>query len=282
MVVFHTEAGLQAYVKGKRILGKTVGFSPTMGALHEGHMSLIEKSRATCDISVCSIFVNPTQFNESSDLDKYPRTVEKDLKMLEAAGCDAVILPSVKAVYPKGTRPTERFDLGFLTQPMEGAHRPGHFDGVVQVVKRLLEMVLPTHLFMGQKDFQQFSIIARLLQLINSEVKIVCCPIVREADGLAMSSRNVRLSAQDRKNALVLSSTLKQIKAQYPNGDLSALITAGMERMNAIEGVDVEYLEAAHQDTLRPVKRWADSSAIVLCTAARVGAVRLIDNVLIP
>ena len=201
MVVFKQIKGLRKHLALLRSKDLTIGLVPTMGALHEGHMSLMVASKGYCDISVCSIFVNPTQFNEKSDLDKYPVTTQSDLNILLKVGVDVVFIPGVEEIYPDGDKYNMPYDLGVLADVMEGAKRPGHFEGVVQVIDRLLDIVEPIALFMGQKDFQQFSIIKRMLDLSGKHTELKECPIVRESDGLAMSSRNVRLSEQDRLDA---------------------------------------------------------------------------------
>jgi len=245
MIVFKKISALQKHLNFLRTNGLSIGFAPTMGALHEGHMSLMEKSNKQCDITVCSIFVNPTQFNVKSDLDKYPITIQADLNMLLRKGVDVVFLPEVEEIYPEGQAYENPYDLGALAEVLEGEKRPGHFDGVVQVVDRLLEIVQPSALFMGQKDFQQFSIIQRMLMLKKSAVELVVCPIIREEDHLAMSSRNVRLSTQD-----------------HPN-------------------IKVEYLTIRDGRTLQPLSQVDNSSYAVVLVAAWVGQIRLIDNIIL-
>ncbi len=201
MLRFETVISLQKHIRSEKRKGKKIGFAPTMGALHEGHLELIRLAQKDCDVTVCSIFVNPTQFNDPKDLEKYPRTVEKDSKMLESAGCNILFLPSVAEIYPPNVDLRNRYDFKQLTQVMEGAFRPGHFDGMAQVVKRLVDIVKPQGLYMGQKDFQQFSIVKNMLKQMRTRTRLIMCATMREADGLAMSSRNVRLTLENRAQA---------------------------------------------------------------------------------
>ena len=266
-------------LSNERLQGKTIGFVPTMGALHQGHLSLIVASKKTSDITVCSIFVNPTQFNDKKDLEKYPRTEEADLKLLLAANCDVVYLPSIDDIYPTDWVCPE-FDFGDLDKVMEGAHRPGHFKGMSQVVHRLLWLVQPDKLFMGQKDFQQQTIVKKMLELLHWKTELVRCEIVREADGLAMSSRNVRLNEEERQQALAISKTLFQLdkmRFSSPN-DFCKWAIAELEKQSLIK---VEYVETVDSNTLQAVDNWNTKQELVCCIAAKVGEVRLIDNVLI-
>ncbi len=262
-----------------RLQGNIIGFVPTMGALHQGHLSLITESQTTCDITICSIFVNPTQFNDKKDLEKYPRTEEADLKMLSAANCDVVYLPTVEDIYPADWICPE-FDFGNLDKVMEGAHRPGHFKGMSQVVHRLLWLVQPNKIFMGQKDFQQQTIVKKMLALLNWKVELVRCDIVREADGLAMSSRNVRLNKDERQQALAISRTLLQLdKIKFSSPiDFCNWAISELEKQSLIK---VEYVEIVDTITLQAVDNWNTKQELVCCIAAKVGEVRLIDNVLI-
>lgn len=249
-----------------------------MGALHRGHLSLVRAARATSDVTVASIFVNPTQFNDVADLEKYPRTETQDRQLLSAEGCDALFLPSVEAVYPQGTHVSEPIDLNGLDEPMEGAHRPGHFAGVVQVVERLLRIVAPDHLFMGQKDFQQTAIVRRLIDVRGMDIDLRIEPTVREADGLAMSSRNVRLTETNRRNAPHLYRTLKRIKnlktvLSPPELERQALWTL------ADHGFRPEYCKIVDGTTLRELAAFDESDSPVVCTAVWAGDIRLIDNI---
>jgi len=281
MLLYKNVKDLKAYLEQKRKEGKTIGFVPTMGALHEGHLSLMNRAVEENDISVCSIFVNPTQFNESSDLDKYPRTPGKDFDLLSGVGCDVVFMPPVDEIYPKNESVDVSFDFEGLDIPMEGANRPGHFAGVAQVVHRLLDIVAPHHLYMGQKDFQQFSIIQRMLELMNSSTKIVMCEIVREEDGLAKSSRNVRLKPEHRVNAPKIHQTLLEAKGKIHSHFPRQIEEEAMEYLNKIEGFKPEYFEIVHGRTLRPFEVFEDVDYAVVCTAVWAGEVRLIDNMIL-
>ncbi len=262
-----------------RLQGKKIGFIPTMGALHQGHLSLIAASQKMCNISVCSIFVNPSQFNDKQDLEKYPRTTDADLKLLNAANCDVVYLPSVDDIYPSDWICPE-FDFGSLDKVMEGAHRLGHFKGMSQVVHRLLWLVQPNKIFMGQKDFQQQTIVKKMLELLKWKTELVCCQIIREADGLAMSSRNVRLNQEERQQALSVSQVLFQLKKEKFSSptDFCKWAISELEKQSLIK---VEYVEIANTTTLQPVNNWTDAKNLVTCIAAKVGEVRLIDNSLV-
>jgi len=280
MIVFKKISALQKHLNFLRANGLSIGFAPTMGALHEGHMSLMRASNDQCDITVCSIFVNPTQFNVKSDLDKYPITIQADLNMLLRVNVDVVFLPEVDEIYPDGQSYVNPYDLGELAEVLEGAKRPGHFDGVVQVVDRLLDIVEPSALFMGQKDFQQFSIIQRMLVLKESPVELVVCPIIREADHLAMSSRNVRLSAQDRLDALTLSKTLQFIDKYKFERSVSSLLEDGLKMLQH-PNIKVEYLTIRDGRTLQPLTSMDQKSYAVVLVAAWVGQIRLIDNIIL-
>lgn len=280
MIVFKKISALQRHLSFLSSNNMSIGFAPTMGALHEGHMSLMSASKASCDITVCSIFVNPTQFNEQSDLDKYPVTTQSDLNMLLQIGVDVIFLPGVQEIYPDGDDYEMPYDLGKLAEILEGEKRPGHFEGVVQVVDRLIDIVQPTILFMGQKDFQQFSIIQRMLDINDKPTKLHVCPIVREQDGLAMSSRNVRLSEQDRMDALSLSSALRYIKENYKVTPWKTLISNATQMLNK-PNIKVEYLTIADGRTLQPLESILPDSYAVALVAAWVGEVRLLDNIIL-
>ncbi|MCW5906741.1 MAG: pantoate--beta-alanine ligase [Chitinophagales bacterium] len=261
--------------------GLSVGFVPTMGALHQGHISLIKASKKACDITVCSIFVNPTQFNDKTDFEKYPITIDRDVELLHDAGCDILFLPSVKEIYPKGLANSNKIDFGFLAQTLEGEHRPGHFDGMAQVVERLLRVVKPDKLFMGQKDFQQQLIVAELIRKRKLKTKLVTCATVREKDGLAMSSRNVRLHDEARKQSLIISKTLKAVKRKVSSSKaaIAAIQKWGYSQLAASPGVEVEYFEIRDATNLKP--EVDKKKKLVALTAAKVGGVRLIDNMLL-
>ncbi len=276
MYVFKTVKDLQNYVANNKREGKTVGFTPTMGALHEGHMSLLKVSKDNADLSVFSIFVNPTQFNDEEDLKKYPRPIIADIELLEENGCDALFLPSVEEVYPNDPQPLN-LDLGALDKVMEGEFRPGHFAGVAQVVKRLLDIVLPDQLFMGQKDFQQFTIIQTMINQLEIPTELVVCPIMRTKSGLAMSSRNVRLSEKGRKEATLLSKTLKAAKTKIDSSTPDKVEKWAMKELSA-PGFEPEYFTIVDGHTLQPIKEFSDTDYVVACLAVWLEGVRLIDN----
>jgi len=281
MKVITTVAELQKSIATLKAKGKTVGFTPTMGALHEGHMNLINHSKSENDIAVCSIFVNPTQFNESSDLDSYPRTLTADTTLLKQNRNDIVFAPNVEEVYPTDADTDVVVNLEGLDKRMEGAFRPGHFAGVVQVVHRLLDIVKPTTLYMGQKDFQQFTIIAKMLENTSLQVKLRVVPIVRSRDGLALSSRNVRLTATNRELAPAIYKTLKAINRKKYKMSVSELESYAMIRLGKIGDFRPEYVTIVDGYHLTPLDRVADSEYVVVCTAVWAGDVRLIDNLIL-
>lgn len=259
----------------------TVGFVPTMGALHAGHLSLVEQCRKTCDTVVVSIFVNPTQFNDPNDLKNYPRTEEADLKLLEAAGVDYVFAPSVEEVYPEPD--TRVFDFGGLDSVMEGAHRPGHFNGVGQVVSRLFDIVKPDRAFFGEKDFQQLAIIRYMVQQMGLPIEIVGCPIVRDTDGLARSSRNMLLTSEHRQAAphiyAVLREAVDTLRGTVTVAEAKEIIA---RRIDADPLLKTEYVEIAEADTLKRAETWGEKTGDLRCfVAVHAGAIRLIDNVAI-
>lgn len=275
-----TVAELQDMVSRAKLAGKTVGFVPTMGALHLGHMTLIGHSVHEHDITICSVFVNPTQFNEKTDLVNYPRTLEKDTKLLQKHGANIVFAPSTKEVYPDGESKSVKVNLEGLDKQMEGAFRPGHFDGVVQVVHRLLEIVTPDALYMGQKDFQQFTIISKMLTNLKMNTKLRVVPIVRAADGLALSSRNVRLTAAERALAPVINKVLKAVNRKKYKLSVAELEEYAINRMGKVDGFKPEYFMIADGHTLVPVADVNSTDYLVACTAVWVGEVRLIDNMI--
>jgi len=258
-----------------------VGLVPTMGALHKGHLSLIDLAKQQTGLVVCSIFVNPTQFTDPKDLEKYPRPLEHDIRMLTEAGCDIVFMPSVKEMYPTFPEAENwHIDLGPAEFVLEGAFRKGHYQGVTQIVKKLFDAVMPDVAFFGQKDFQQVLMIQNMVQSLQIPVKLVSCPIIREDDGLAMSSRNIHLSAADRQHALVLSRALKQVKAHFEQYSFEELQARAEALIRATPGVELDYFIIADQDTLLPLRERKAGKAIAL-VAAKVGETRLIDNMLL-
>jgi pantoate--beta-alanine ligase len=276
MILVKTIKDLQNNLAEFRTFG-TIGLVPTMGALHEGHLSLVKKATCENHTVVVSIFVNPTQFNDSKDLEHYPRTLENDLKLLEKTGCNIVFAPKVKEVYPETD--TRRFDFGELESVMEGKHRPGHFNGVAQVVSKFFEMVEPDKAYFGLKDFQQLAIVKSLVKQLKLPVEIVPCEIVREPSGLAMSSRNELLSAEERKNAAVISETLYKAKKLIGKKSVEELRKWVVEKINKNPFLDVEYFEIVDDEQLQPVNNWKVQNTKVGCIAAFCGKIRLIDNI---
>jgi len=281
MLLFKKVADLQKHLNKLRKEGKTIGFAPTMGALHRGHISLIERSKKETDYTVCSIFVNPTQFNDTADLDKYPRTTAQDIKLLAQADNDIIFLPSVNEIYPPDLKVINKYDFGSLATVMEGEFRPGHFDGMAQVVKRLLDIVQPHKLFMGQKDFQQITIVRNMLKQAELPTELVMCDIIREEDGLAMSSRNVRLDPDLRTKAPLLHQTLLASKDKIDSSTPAQLIEAAMSNLSEPKGFRPEYFSIVDGITLQHVKDFNDTNFAVACTAVWVGDVRLIDNMVL-
>lgn len=268
------------YLQKQRNKGTVIGFVPTMGALHEGHMNLVDTCKGQTGLSVCSIFVNPTQFNDPSDFEKYPVTLEKDLKMLSDAGTSVVFLPSVKEIYPNGLKLENQYDLGDLETKLEGKYRPGHFQGVCQVVDKLLEMTSPDILFMGQKDYQQCMVVQKLIDLKKIPTRLQTCPTVRESSGLAMSSRNMRLSTEERALAARIHETLQQIKSELKPGDTSGILKSAAQRLTDA-GFKVDYLEICTANGLDKIDNWDGKTPAIAVVAAFLGNVRLIDNLII-
>ncbi len=282
MKIFQTALEFQKYIlEINQLSNKKVGFVPTMGALHDGHLSLISASKAKTDITVCSIFVNPTQFNDKKDFDKYPIQLDRDLEMLLAANCDVVFVPSVEEVYPSGILEKTDVDLGFIGKTLDAAHRPGHFEGVLQVVKRLLDIVQPDYLFLGQKDYQQCMVISKLVKHYQLPVKVEICDTLREKDGLAMSSRNVRLSANERAISVKLSQAIFYIKENIAEQPITSLIQTQKDILAKDGLIDVEYLIVVNGETLEPIESYQKDIPLTALIAAKIGQVRLIDNVII-
>ena len=281
MIIFKYAADLKRYIQQQKTAGKQIGFVPTMGALHNGHIALIERAAQNSDITVCSIFVNPTQFNNPGDYQLYPNTIEKDILQLEKAGTNALFLPSIKEMYPNGTTGLEHYDLGYLETLLEGKYRPGHFQGVCQVMNRLLTMVQPHKLFMGQKDYQQCMVVSRLLQLMDIPTELITCATIREADGLAMSSRNLRLPPDDRKKAVSIYESLSLIKDQCKKGTAWAAIKTQAEQLLTSRGFKIDYVELADANNLKPADSCGNAEPRVALIAAFLGDVRLIDNMIL-
>lgn len=254
-----------------------IGFVPTMGALHAGHRSLVEHARRENATVVVSVFVNPTQFNDKNDLIHYPRTPKADCELLENAGCHIVFMPSVEEMYPQ--KDTRVFDLGPVAAVMEGKFRPGHFNGVAQIVSKLFDTVKPDRAYFGEKDFQQIAVIREMTRQLKFPVEIVSCPIVREADGMALSSRNTRLSPEQRKNAVNISQTLFKSRTFAAQHTVAETIAFVIDGINQTPDLRVEYYEIVNGDTLQSVDSWDDAPYIVGCITVYCGEVRLIDNI---
>lgn len=277
MKVIETIKELQAELSVLKAAGKQVGLVPTMGALHAGHVSLVERSVKENDVTVVSIFVNPTQFNDKNDLLKYPRTLEADCRLLEEAGADIAFAPSVGEVYPEPD--TRTFSYAPLDTVMEGAFRPGHFNGVCQIVSKLFDMVKPHRAYFGEKDFQQLAIIREMVRQMRLPLEIVGCPIVREADGLAMSSRNTRLSSEERTTALNISRVLFESQEYAKSHTLPETKQFVEQGIASVEGLRLEYYEIVDACTMQPVNVWDEAEGIVGCITVFCGDVRLIDNI---
>ena len=280
MIIFKHRGELKKYLQTIAFSQNPIGFVPTMGALHPGHLSLLKKCREVCKISVCSIFVNPTQFNNPEDFKKYPKTIEKDILLLEENGCDILFLPDEKEIYPDESVRKKHFDLGYLETILEGKFRSGHFQGVCLVVEKLLNIVEPDFLFLGQKDFQQCMVIKRLIELMDKNIQLIICPILREESGLAMSSRNLRLNSTERKTAAELHQALVSIKNNLNENNFLALKNKVAKDLENI-GFKVEYLELAKINNLELVPDFKNKQELIILVAAFLNDVRLIDNLLI-
>ena len=280
MIIFKHPADIHSYCSSKTAANTTIGFVPTMGALHSGHTSLVKRARNENQLVICSIFVNPTQFNDPRDFEKYPSTIENDILLLERSGCDVLFLPSVKDIYPEGIKAVHHYELGYLEQILEGEFRPGHFQGVCQVVHRLLDIVAPRKLYLGQKDYQQCMILKRMIMLTGIATSIVVCETLREPDGLAMSSRNLRLTAMERKTAPAIYQALREIEQQITPGD-----TGDLKRNAAAfltqQGFKVDYVEIADASDLQVIQQWNGETALVVLAAAFLNEIRLIDNLVL-
>ncbi len=296
MILFKKAVDLCKWLDIQQKKENFVGFTPTMGALHRGHISLVEMSKKENQVTVCSIFVNPSQFNDPKDFEKYPVTLENDISLLEAAGCDVLFLPSVKEMYPEArmdnmsvrdVKPGKHYDIGYLEKVLEGKFRPGHFQGVCIVMHRFLEIIHPDNLYLGQKDYQQCMVIRKLIELINPEykIKVNIRPTLRETDGLAMSSRNMRLNEDERKTATAIYSCLEMIKDNLEKESLSALKKKATTLLKAA-GFRIDYIEIVDANTLSIINdpvttRWFRKKKIVALVAAFLNEVRLIDNILL-
>lgn len=280
MEKIRTVSRLSEVVDAARAEGKSIGLVPTMGALHNGHKSLVDRARAENDVVVVSVFVNPTQFNNPDDLRTYPRTEDADAALLESAGVDYAFIPAAEEVYPEPD--TRRFDLGPVAEVMEGAMRPGHFNGVAQIVSKLFAWSRPTRAYFGEKDFQQIAVIRRMAELEGFDLDIVSCPIVREADGLALSSRNVRLSPEARAIAPAIHRILAgSLELKKQGLEAAEVERRTLEAINATPGLEAEYYTIVDAATMQPVSRWADAGKLGAagCATVYCGGVRLIDNI---
>ncbi len=281
MIIFKQIKDLQKHIQQQKAAGKSIGFFPTMGALHNGHISLLKKAKTDSDVTVCSIFVNPTQFNDQNDFAKYPITIENDIYLLETNGCDLLFLPEVKEIYPNGQELTEPYDLGEIEHILEGEFRPGHFQGVCQVVHRLLEIVQPDKLFMGQKDYQQIMVVQKMIDEKNIPVQMVIVPIKRAENGLALSSRNARLGNDAKNKALILSRALSHIKENIAKEDFRVLEKNAVQEILENGFAKVDYVSIRNANNLAQVGQYNSSIPLVALTAAYIDGVRLIDNMLL-
>ncbi len=280
MKVFNRAEDLHIFVKELTKNQNSIGFVPTMGALHEGHLALVKKSLQDCSQTICSIFLNPTQFNEPSDLEKYPKTPQKDIEKLKGVGCELVFLPPVEEIYPNGLNNFKLYDLDGLDQRLEGQYRPGHFQGVAQVVHRLLDIVGPDFLYMGQKDYQQVSVVRKMIEKEALKVEVVMFPTQREKDGLAMSSRNRRLDPEIRGRVPMIYQTLQWLQRNWSSMNLDELKKACWDRLD-LAPLRPEYFEIVDGHSLLPIKEKDNHDQIVACTAVWAGDVRLIDNLVL-
>jgi len=277
MEIIRLVAETKAKISKFKEEGKSIGFVPTMGALHQGHLSLTEQSVKNNDITIVSIFVNPTQFNNPNDLKTYPRCIEDDLEKLSKYNPDIIFIPEVEEIYPEPD--TRVFNFGQLDTVMEGKNRPGHFNGVAQVVSKLFDIVTPDNSYFGQKDFQQVAVIKQMVKDLKLSVNIVPCPIIREEDGLAMSSRNMLLSKEQRKNASKISETLFKARNLAAELNVTQLKNWVVEEINKNPYLSVEYFEIVDDTTLTQINSWDEDNVKVGCITVQVGKIRLIDNV---
>ena len=278
MEILTSKTELALALNHQRKDNNALGFVPTMGALHEGHLSLIKIAKELTDIVVSSIFVNPTQFTNAADLEKYPRPIERDIELLKEAECDFLFLPDVAEMYSSGEQ--WKIDLGELESVLEGEYRPGHYQGVTQIVKKLLDIIEPDFVFLGQKDFQQVMVLEHMVKSLNIPVELVMCPIIRESDGLAFSSRNIHLEVEERKKALVLSQSLYVVKQRFDELSVEELKRIAWDILSAEQGITPEYFEICDANTLLSINTKEPKNIIAL-VAAKVGNTRLIDNIIL-
>lgn len=277
MIILKTINDINSFVDASKESRKSIGFVPTMGALHVGHLSLIDRCKAENDITVCSIFVNPIQFNDPKDFEKYPRTEEADCKMLEQHGCDVVFMPERTEIYNNDQQ--KDFSFGSLEQVMEGEHRPGHFKGVAIIVDKLFQIVTPDRAYFGEKDYQQLKIIQKLVQIERLNIEIIPCPTLREDDGLAMSSRNMRLNSEQRAAAPLIFKTLNEAVKTGKSMNIEEIKSFVIEKINTSKHLKVEYFELADENSLQPINSWDETTNIRGFIAVFCGEVRLIDNI---
>lgn len=280
MIIFKKTTDIQRYLLKIRDKEQVLGFVPTMGALHKGHLSLLKTAKSNGDLTIVSIFVNPTQFNDKEDYDKYPVTIDDDIDMLTRAGCDILFLPSVKEMYPDGPDNMRSFDFGYLETILEGAHRPGHFKGVGQVVNRLLDIVHPDMMYIGQKDYQQCMVLNSLLKKTEHRTQIDICPIMRADDGLALSSRNKRLTEPQRNVAGTIYQCLVSIKTKAGEQNFEIVHKECVELLED-KGFEPDYIALSDADTLELLDNYDPNRKMVALIAAKLGDVRLIDNMLV-
>lgn len=277
MIIIRTVRELQAAMQQHRGQGQSIGLVPTMGALHQGHLSLMNRAREDNEIVVASVFVNPTQFNNPDDLRTYPRTEEADCQAMESVGVDYAFIPTVEEIYPEPD--TRVFDLGPVAEVMEGAMRPGHFNGVAQIVSKLFAWTLPTRAYFGEKDYQQIAVIRKMAELEGFDFDIVACPILRHEDGLAMSSRNVRLSPEQRGIAPMIRKVLLDSLELKETMTVSEVKQFVVEKIDSVNGLTTEYYEIVDSKTMQPIAAWTDAETAVGCVTVYCGEVRLIDNI---
>lgn len=281
MFIIKQSKDLFKYLQKQRAIKKTIGFVPTMGALHQGHLSLVKKAKEESGVVVCSIFINPTQFNDLKDFELYPKTLENDIYLLEKEACDVLFLPDTDEIYPFGITRNEVYELGYLESVLEGKYRPGHFQGVCQVVHRLVEIVRPNQLFIGQKDYQQCLVIKKLLTLIHSPAGIIICPTLRESNGLAMSSRNMRLNADEKQKAGGIFDALSYVNRHIKAGPVKDILEGAGDLLIQKQLV-ADYVVIAREEDLQIIDVWDGRTKAIALIAAFMGNVRLIDNMILP
>jgi len=276
--IFNSRQSVHNYLNELRASGKSIGFVPTMGALHDGHLSMIKLAKQKADVIVCSIFVNPTQFTDKKDLENYPRPVDDDIRKLEEVNCHVLFIPGVNEMYSSDEK--WNIELGNLDKILEGKIRPGHYQGVTQIVKKLFDTINPHYAFFGQKDYQQFMVISYMVKKLFVKIKLILCPIIRETDGLAMSSRNIYLSPDDRKNALALFKALNKVKEQFKSKAIPQIKKEVESYLKAAPGIEIEYFEIFNANSFVATSSKRPVSLIAL-VAAKVGSIRIIDNMIL-